>query len=185
MAEMKQGGELTRTPMPPRAEPMSRGNGFQRQPVAEHGAVAGKRAAQEETGFSPATRLLCRTRAGNGDIADCACEACGRHLGEYGGEIQHRNARRMGGSKLRNNIANGAALCADRDGPNPLRDDGRSCHRRCEDRDEDMHAEGWWLEYGENPLEVPVMLHGRDGGITVRLDDLGGYQDDDPQAGAA
>jgi hypothetical protein len=112
------------------------------------------------------TKLAIRTRAGNGDPDDARCEATGVWLGRYGGEIQHRNARRAGGSRLRNNIANGALLSGE-------------AHRLAEARDPHMHEAGFWLLSTEDALQVPILLAGQDGGMQVWLDDSAHYVDQD------
>jgi hypothetical protein len=124
-----------------------------------------------ETGFSRATKLAIRTRAGSGDPAEAYCEACPRWLGRYLGQVQHRGARKSGGSRLRNNIANGVLLCGTSE---------TLCHGLCEDRDRDMEGAGFWFREGLKPLslEIPIMLHDRSGGgVKVWLDDFGNYLD--------
>lgn len=129
--------------------------------------TATRRRPSSQTGFSPAVKLLIRTRAGQGDPENACCEACGRWLGRYGGQCQHIQARQMGGSRHRNTASNGVLLCGT---PQSL------CHGLCESRDEGMHAAGFWLRSDEDPQ--PVMLHDSSGGgVTVRLDDLGNYLD--------
>lgn len=126
-------------------------------------------AAEEETGFSDAVKLLVRTRAGNGDPGMALCEACGCWLGTHAGEYQHRLARGIGGCRLAvvNGPANAALLC----GSGALR---TGDHGLCENRDRDMHGMGFWLSYGQDPRLEPVMLHGRGGGgTTVWLADDG------------
>jgi hypothetical protein len=113
----------------------------------------GQRKATPKGEFSPATMLFVRLRAGRGDIFDALCEACGKWLGEHGGEFQHRDARGMGGSK--DPVVNGPAgcvlLCHD-------------CHMLAEARDRNMLGMGFWLENGQDPRTEPIMLHGRGGG---------------------
>lgn len=119
---------------------------------------------RRDTGFSAATRLAIRTRAGNGDPSAALCEATGVFLGERGGEIQHRRARGRGGSRdpLTNSAANGALL-------------SREAHALAEARDERMRAEGWWIPSWVSPLDEPVLLHCADGGLTVWLSEDGQY----------
>ena len=102
------------------------------------------RPARRETGFPRAVKLLARTRAGGGDIDRAACECCGKWLGRYGGEIQHRIARGAGGSRsaVVNGIANAALLCLE-------------CHRKAESRDDGMRAGGWWIQGGKGPACDP------------------------------
>lgn len=130
----------------------------------------------KDTGFSDATRLLIRTRAGNGDPEEAACEACAIWLGLDGGQIQHIYARGQGGSRrwLYNSAANGALLCGTR---------YTGCHQLCEDRDPHMNEAGFWRRRNarEKPGDYPVMLHGKDGGITVWLAPDGGYSFKPPE----
>jgi hypothetical protein len=149
------------------------------QPARE---AAGKpqRQARRDTGFSRAVKLQVRTRAGNGDPDEARCEATGVWLGRYGGEIQHRDARGMGGTSdpVTNSIVNAVLLSAE-------------AHRLAESRDEHMNAAGFWLRNGQDPRTEPIMLHGEDGGVTVWLaaDGLGpdgtGYLLQRPEAVAA
>ena len=123
-----------------------------------------------ETGFSAAVRLAIRMRAGNGDLSQAACEACGKWLGRHRGQIQHIVARMAGGSRRRNTASNGCLLC------------GTSltgCHGLCEARDEHMRAMGFWRKSTDPPS--PLMLHGEQGGLLVRLDDSGNYLSEDGQ----
>lgn len=162
---MKRGAPLQR-----RTE-MPRGNGL--RPVSVKRQQEPKRQApRKETGFTPATKLLIRTRAGNGDPDQARCEATGVWLGRHGGEIQHRNARRLGGSRLRNNVANGVLL-------------SKAAHRLAESRSAHMHAAGMWLLSTEDSLQEPIMLHGLQGGVTVWLTDDGQYADSAPEDVAA
>jgi len=122
---------------------------------------------RKETGFPPRVRLAVRTRAGNGDPGEAVCEGCGIWLGRYGGEIQHIRARGMGGSRERDSVTNGVLLC----GPST---DKRTCHGKCEARDEHMREAGFWRK--QSDPDVPVMLHGRQSGVLVWLTGDGGYQ---------
>jgi hypothetical protein len=115
------------------------------------------------TGFTAVQRQLVRKRAGNGDPAEARCEATGVWLGEHGGEIQHRRARGMGGSRLRNRLSNAALLSCE-------------AHRICESRDTRMYAMGFWLRAGDDPESKAIRLHGR---RLVWLDDEGSYRDRD------
>jgi hypothetical protein len=139
-----------------------------------------KPAATQETGFSREVRAQIRTRAGGGVIEDAHCEACGTWLGRYGGQCQHIVARGKGGSKdpVINSAVNGALLC------------GTSltgCHGLCEDRDERMHAEGFWLEHGQDPAAEPFLWHspGDGSGIRKWRTADGGYSDTLPVGVAA
>lgn len=107
------------------------------------------------------------------------CEACGCWLGEKGGQIQHRDARGMGGSRdpLTNSVVNGARLCG-----TPK----TGCHGRCEARDEHMKEMGFWLEPGQNPADTPIVLHGvRGWGVRRWLTPEGGYSAEPPEGVAA
>lgn len=134
------------------------------------------RGPQQETGFTSAQRLKIRARAGWGDVNDARCEACGIWLGRYGGQVQHRAARKMGGSRLRNVLPNGALLC----GTSATGD-----HGRAERRDPQLHADGFWLEEGQDPRLVPIMLPYTDGGLPTWLTDDGEYAAECPLKEAA
>ena len=123
------------------------------------------------TGFSPRVRKLVRTRAGGGDPFDACCEATGVWLGLHGGEIQHRDARGMGGTSdpAANSIVNAVLL-------------SKEAHRLAESRDKGMHERGFWLENGQDPALTPVTLFGD---CVVWLTPEGGYSDEPPQEEAA
>lgn len=152
-----------------------------RKPLA---AAQNARKAPKGTGFSAKVKLLVRTRAGNGDPEQAACEACGVHLGLHGGQVQHIYARQAGGTKvpLYQSAANAALLCGTR---------YTGCHYLCEDRahplNSHMHEAGFWRERNgnEKPGDYPVMLHGDGGGRLVWLTPEGGYADQAPKRGAA
>jgi len=107
------------------------------------------------TGFSPRVKKLVRIRAGSGYAGDACCESCGVHLGETGGEHQHRVARGTGGCKdpVVNGPANCALMC-------------NTCHRRAESRKAEygMEARGFVIRHGVgpdfDPRFVPVILFG-------------------------
>jgi hypothetical protein len=128
----------------------------------------------EETGFSDAVKATIHLRAG------FRCEACGTWLGEKGGQCQHIVARGEGGSRdpLINSVVNGALLCG-----TPM----TGCHGLCEDRDERMHAEGFWLDHGQDPAAEPFLVHlpGDAGGMRKWRTDDGGYSDFAPGRRAA
>lgn len=128
----------------------------------------------EETGFSDAVRAAIRQRAG------FRCEACGIWLGPSGGQCQHRLARGAGGSKdpMVASVVNGALLCG-----TSLTGD----HGLAESRDARMHAEGFWLEHGQDPAAEPILWHAPGGGSGVRkwLTADGGYSDTMPGRWAA
>ena len=173
---MRRNVQLKRSPMKPRSTPMPRGTkplfsgalsgrfsaAGEVPPNRQVEAVAARRTVRRETGFTAKDKLLIRTRAGNGDPDQARCEATGVWLGAHGGEYQHIRARGMGGSRLRNNVANGVLLSPE-------------AHRLAESRDEHMHAMGFWLLSSDPPS--PIMLHGLQGGILVWLDDAGHYLD--------
>ena len=161
---------MKRTAMPPPKEPMSRGNGFQRKPdsprVAERIAKAPR-----DTGFSQATKLDVRTRAGQGDPDAALCEGCGIWCGRYGGQIHHIVDREQADPEIRNTIINalllhGTALTG--------------CHGRATDCDPRFNAMGFWLYSWQKPGEEGVLLYGAAeeggrGGLTVYLAPDGTY----------
>lgn len=143
------------------------------------GRVTPLKPRPKATGFPAAVKLAVRTRAGQGDPDEASCEACGLWLGRERGQIQHRDARGMGGSSspVNASAANGALLCG-----TPF----EGCHGLCEKRDEGMNEEGFWLRAGEGPLETPIMLHSQYGsGVTVWLGVDGEYHLQPPPGGAA
>jgi len=167
---LKQGGELKRA-KPFRSRP--------RQPAE---TPVRPRPSHPETGFLQAVKLKIRTRAGNGDIDQAACENCGRWLGRYGGEIQHRLARGSGGSRSRvvNGVSNGALLCGNR---------YEGCHKKAEDRDDDMRIRGWWIRSGKGPDHdprfIPVVSRTADGDLSPRWFTAdGGVTETDPRGAA-
>lgn len=121
------------------------------RPARRAGAATG--IAKPAPGFSRKTKLTIRTRAGDGDPDRARCEFCRKFLGRYGGQCQHIIARGMGGTtdEVRNSAANGALLCGT---------SVSGCHGRCEKRDEDMEAAGFWHRGGADPRVLPMMLHG-------------------------
>ena len=125
-----------------------------------------------DTSFPPAVRAAIRKRAGN------CCEACGIDLGDEGGQIQHRLARKSGGRRgamrlLLRSVVNGALECGTPE---------TGCHGLCESRDRDMHEAGFWLKEGQHPADVPILWHGRSGGARLWLTDDGGYSEYSPAA---
>ena len=119
------------------------------------------------TGFSSRVRKLVRTRAGGGDIHLACCEACCIWLGEYGGQVQHRVARGMGGCSdpVINGLAGAALLCGT---------SYTGCHGDCEARHtpeaKKMEARGFVIRHGKgpefDPRYVPLTLLG---GVEVWL----------------
>lgn len=117
--------------------------------------------------FTPATRQTIYARAGR------CCERCGRYA--YGGSIQHRKARGMGGSRdpRKSAVSNGVLLCGTATTP-----DG--CHTWAEDRRHRAQAEadGWVIaQAGPDPASVPIR-HVTLG--LVWLSDDGMYLHEDP-----
>jgi hypothetical protein len=160
-----------KTPLKARAAGMFGPGASLKRPQPRH-------AKRKDTGFSQATKLAVRTRAGHGD-ADCAsCEACGRHLGRLGGQVHHRLNRQMGGSKLRNGIQNAALLCG-------TPDDYSTCHGKATRLNAHMKGAGWVLESGQDPALESVMLHSAGGGgMTAWLAADGSYSLTMPGRGA-
>lgn len=164
--------------LPAREKPMSPGKPLARsrllRPVQASGvpvvvALRAPRApSSSPAAFTPKVRKLVRERAGN------ACEACAVYLGPAGGQLQHRVARGMGGSRnpVLGSPANAVLLCGT---------PATGCHGRCEVRNTEMHANGFWLWQYESPLVVPIMLHGR---VTRWLAQDGSYSDMPPQEAA-
>jgi hypothetical protein len=127
--------------------------------------------------FTPAVRLLIRTRAGGGDPFEALCECCGRWIGRHGGQIQHRVSRGAGGTSLLllRSPANGALMTP-------------ACHARAESRsDPGMEAAGFYIRHGVGPAYdpryVPVNLHGS--GVDKWLSVDGRYLDESPIEEAA
>jgi hypothetical protein len=130
------------------------------------------------TGFPARVKLAVRVRAGMGDAGDAVCESCGRHLGRYGGQIQHIIARGMGGTSnpaLRTAV-NAALLC----GLTPQDPDG--CHYRAESRDAGMRERGFWLPQGSDPRLEPMTLHG---GVVAWRSEDGRYLFEPPEGARA
>jgi hypothetical protein len=129
-----------------------------------------KRKAPKNTGPDQKTRGLVLARD------DFQCVACGKTVGGAftWWSLQHRKARGVGGD---NNPVNLIALCGSAT--------SEGCHRRCEDRDPDMRACGYWVESWENPALVPVLYFSQ--GIRAFLTAEGGLLFDGylPQGGAA
>jgi hypothetical protein len=117
--------------------------------------------AARDTGPDRKTRAIVLERD------QCQCCACGKPVGMPGTwwSIQHRVARGQGGPNTPENLV---TLCGS------ATSDG--CHRKAEDRDEHMHAQGFWLRSDEDPAQEPIMLASEHGsGITVWLTRDGGY----------
>jgi len=128
--------------------------------------TAAKGSAARDTGPDTLTRAVVCNRDGN------CCAACGKAVpaGSWR-SIQHRVARGHGGT---NDTFNLILLCGSATSP--------GCHRICEDRDEHMHGQGFWLESWQDPRAEPVMIHTADGGVTAWLTDDGEYSGVNPLA---
>jgi hypothetical protein len=95
------------------------------------------------------------------------CVSCGFPVGGActWWSLQHRKARGQGGG---NEPFNLIVLCGSAT--------SEGCHRRCEDRDREMQARGYWLESWQDPAAEGVMVFSEHGsGVTVWLTEDGGY----------
>lgn len=131
----------------------------------------GPRKPRRDTGPSQKVRQIVLER----DQYQCC--ACGKPAGMPGTwwSIQHRVARGVGGG---NGLENLVTLCGSAT--------SAGCHRLCEDRDAEMHARGYWLRSGEDPLLVPVMLFSEHGsGVTAWPTADGRWITEAPAGGAA
>lgn len=120
-----------------------------------------KRKPQRNTGPSRLVRSVVLERD------QFACLACGKPVGMPGTwwSIQHRLARGQGGD---NSLSNLIVLCGSATSP--------GCHLKCEQRDREIQAQGYWLESWQDPATEPVMVHGEHGGgVTVWLLPDGAY----------
>ena len=89
------------------------------------------------------------------------CVACGKPVGGAftWWSIQHRKARGQGGT---NDPSNLIALCGSAT--------SEGCHLKCEQREREMQAQGYWLESWQDPATEPVMVHdGHGSGVMVWL----------------
>lgn len=160
---------LPRTPFPQPSGPSLRSRAWLRSAPKAGEVVAlqprRQRPATLAAAFSPQVRQAIRDRAVN------ACEACAVYLGPGAGQIQHRVARGMGGSRnpVLGSAVNGVLLCGT---------PASGCHGRAEAREREFHAQGFWLWQYEDPAGVPIMLHG---GVMVWLAADGGYSTVPPQ----
>ena len=129
-----------------------------------------KAAARKDTGPSAKVRALVLERDG------WQCAGCGKPVSDgTWWSMQHRKARGVGGD---NSPCNLVVLCGSAT--------SRGCHRRCEDRDREMHARGLWLRSDEDPAMVPVMVASEHGsGVTVWLTEDGQYAFQAPAGEAA
>lgn len=124
--------------------------------------------AQRDTGPDRKTRGLVLARD------NFQCVACGRPVGGActWWSLQHRVARGQGGS---NEPWNLIAMCGSAT---------TGCHGRCEARDREMQARGYWLESWQDPRTEAVMICGEGGGVTVWLTADGRYSLTAPGAAA-
>lgn len=183
---------MKRSPLPPRSvpllrtatltqgSPLARTTQLSRSPrlavVSSDGAAVHPiRAARSyPAAFTPKVRDLIHARSGG------RCEACGKPLPGGRGQCQHRVARGMGGSRnpLLGTAVNGADLCG-------TPDDKRTCHGRCEARDEALYAMGFWLWSWEDPAAKPILWHGLTGaGVKAWLLADGRYSYELPEGAA-
>lgn len=72
------------------------------------------------------------------------CEKCGAARGE---QMHHRQARGMGGSKIRNGADNLLHLC-------------EPCHRWVEAHPAAAYESGWKVRRGLEPADTPVIYRG-------------------------
>lgn len=144
---------MKRSPMPRRVTPLRAKTMLRaRKPLT---AKPAKRKAPKDTGPARLVRNVVLERDGY------ACLACGKPAGMPGAwwSIQHRVARGQGGT---NDLTNLILLCGSAT--------SAGCHLRCEQRDREMQAQGYWLESWQDPAAEPVMVHGEHGGgVTVWL----------------
>lgn len=179
---MRRGGRLARnarlavrTPLRARTGLQSSGQWSRTVPLLSAPEPQKVRTApRRETGFSRSVKLQVRTRAGNGDPDQARCEATGVWLGRHGGEVQHRDARGMGGTSdpVTNSIVNAVLLSTE-------------AHRLAESRDKGMNDEGFWLRNGQDPALTPILLRSQHGsGVTVWLSEDGGYLFEAPEVAA-
>lgn len=126
------------------------------------------------TGFSPATKLLVRARAGEGEPEDAVCEACGIWLGRKGGQVQHIIGRGMGGCRdeVINSAVNAALLCG-----TPF--DG--CHGLATAFNAGLGKRGFWLKRDADPAATPMVLWS---GATARRSADGSYVFEAPELAA-
>jgi hypothetical protein len=107
------------------------------------------------------------------------CEGCGASVIGRPYTIAHRVERGPGGSsKGGSALWNLTLRCGSVGGPvaGPT-----GCHLLCEQRDEDLHDLGIWLQPGQNPRLAPVWLLTPDGKrIPVWLNDEGTYEFEPP-----
>jgi hypothetical protein len=142
---------------------LSPGTGLSRKPAERSGKP---QKAPRDTGPARLVRSVVLDRD------QYACLACGKPVGLPGTwwSIQHRLARGQGGT---NDLFNLILLCGSAT--------SAGCHLRCEQRDREMQAMGYWLESWQNPAAEPVMVHSEHGsGVTVWLAADGTYRFEAP-----
>lgn len=130
---------------------------------------------RRQTGFPDVVKLACRARAGQGDVHNAACEACGEWLGLYGGEVRPRLGHDVGSCApgVVSGPVNAVLLCG---GVFPM----SGCAGRAWALDPEMEARGFLIRAGSgprnDPRRVPVMSGGPDAPeITAWLGEDGGY----------
>jgi hypothetical protein len=103
------------------------------------------------------------------------CVACAKLIlpGDWW-SMQHRLARGQGGG---NGCDNLLVLCGSAT--------SAGCHRRCEDRDREYNARGYWLESWEVPALTPVMVFSPGGSGVSAYPTLDGQWSDQPGEVAA
>jgi hypothetical protein len=107
------------------------------------------------------------------------CESCGTSVIGRPYSIQPRVADAAAGGSSRaeaSDVWNLTLLCGSAASPG-------GCHRRCQERDQDLYNRGIWLWPEENPRLAPVLLVNPDGPrVPAWLNDDGTY-DFEPPAG--
>jgi len=139
-----------------------------------------RKTPRRATKFRDSVQLACRTRAGHGDARDAACEACGKQLGLYRGQVMPRLAYDSGACarQILRSPANGILLCGS---VFPL----SGCRARTWAMDPEMEERGFRIRPGadpeHNPQHVPVLLPNLAGPlITVWFTPDGTYSREDP-----
>jgi hypothetical protein len=168
---MRRTGLSRRTPLAQGTARLSRKSRLRRVPLMATPSMTGRhRKAPKDTGPSAKVRLLVLSR----DRLQCV--RCGRPAGPGRGpySLQHRKARGTGGDSSPPNLI---LLCGTATSPD--------CHRLCEDRDEECHAQGYWLASWEDPATTPVMYFEESGsGVSAWLLDDGTLAFEPPGAAA-
>src|SRR5215472_8100545 len=137
------------------------------------------RERHRDPGFPHRVKLLARERAGNGSADQARCEACGRLLGRYGGQVEPRLVRpdARGADPVIGGMANAVLLCGTR---------FELCYGACHARDFGMEAKGFWIRDGDgpghDPRHVPVAVWSSPGrGGPMWLTDYGTYSCELPE----